>query len=78
LIFSIKRMQLSIYISFYISYLLQSLNISVFSPLKHTYKKLVEEIIAADNNYLVRRIFYLSIYLLIKRYLLARIYAVAL
>jgi len=45
------------------SYLLQPLDISVFGLLKHVYKKLVEGIIAANNNYIDKKDF-LSLYLL--------------
>lgn len=36
----------------YISHLLQPLDIGVFRPLKRSYGKLIEGIIAAGNNYI--------------------------
>jgi hypothetical protein len=34
------------------SHLLQTLNIRVFRPLKHAYRKLVKEMMIARNNYI--------------------------
>jgi len=43
------------------SHLLQPLDVGVFGPLKHTYEKLVEGMMAADNNYIDKKDF-LSLY----------------
>ena len=42
----------------YISYLLQPLDVGVFGPLKQAYRKLVEGIIVAGNNYIASKISY--------------------
>ena len=49
----------------HISYLLQPLDISIFRLLKGTYRKLVEEIMIANNNYINKKDFlhlYPSVY----------------
>jgi len=50
-----------LYIPTYTSYLLQPLNIRVFSPLKRVYRKLLKGIIRANNNYINKKDF-LSLY----------------
>jgi len=60
-IFCKKNIIICLCMPLYISHLLQSLDVGVFGLLKHTYKKLVEGMMAADNNYINKKDF-LSLY----------------
>jgi len=60
-IFYKKNAIICFYMLSHTSHLLQPLDVGVFGPLKHMYRKLVEEIIATSNNYIDKEDF-LSLY----------------